>query len=200
MNEKVFRLSAPLHKALSRPVEPIRALVSGEAEYCWRSTMAVQALRKREVLGSNPAVSTNFEGANRASPARACPHSSTGRASGLYLERCTFNSMLRAPNSFPSFMRQDTTLVRRRGKFETFGEHHFFCVGSPTGRRRFPQKEDRQANGSRSAVVMSDVEDSGRQIGHGNIDANDPELPLRRAREAGGFPLPVAFFTLRGEG
>ena len=38
-------------------------------------------------------------------------------------------------------MRQVTALVRRRGKFETCGEHHF-CVGSPTGRRRFPQKED----------------------------------------------------------
>ena len=82
--------------------------------------MAVQALRKREVAGSTPAASTNFERANRASPARACPHSS---------------------NSLLSIMRQVTALVRRRGKFETCGEHHF-CVGSPTGRRRFPQKED----------------------------------------------------------
>ena len=74
-------------------------------------------------------------------PPAPCPHSSTGRASGLYLERCTFNSMLRAPISLLSIMRQVTALVRRRGKFETCGEHHF-CVGSPTGRRRFPQKED----------------------------------------------------------
>jgi hypothetical protein len=44
-------------------------------------------------------------------------------------------------NSLLSIMRQVTALVRRRGKFETCGEHHF-CVGSPTGRRRFPQKED----------------------------------------------------------
>jgi len=33
VNERVFRLSAPLHKALPRPVEPTRALVSGEAEF-----------------------------------------------------------------------------------------------------------------------------------------------------------------------
>ena len=32
VNERVFRLSAPLHTALPRPVEPTRALVSGEAE------------------------------------------------------------------------------------------------------------------------------------------------------------------------
>ena len=59
VNERAFRLSAPLHTALPRPVEPTRALVSGEAEFgCWRSTMAVQALRKREVAGSTPAAST----------------------------------------------------------------------------------------------------------------------------------------------
>jgi hypothetical protein len=33
----------------------------------------------------------------------------------------------------------------------------------------------RQADGSRSAVVMSGVVDSGRESGHGNIDANDPK-------------------------
>ena len=32
VSERVFRLSAPLHTALPRPVEPTRALVSGEAE------------------------------------------------------------------------------------------------------------------------------------------------------------------------
>ena len=32
VNERVFRLGAPLHTALPRPVEPTRALVSGEAE------------------------------------------------------------------------------------------------------------------------------------------------------------------------
>ena len=32
----------------------------------------------------------------------------------------------------------------------------------------------RQADGSRSDVVMSGVVDSGRESGHGNIDANDP--------------------------
>jgi putative tryptophan/tyrosine transport system substrate-binding protein len=37
-----------------------------------------------------------------------------------------------------------------------------------TGARR------RQADESRSGVVMSGVVDSGREIGHGNIDANDP--------------------------
>ena len=57
-------------------------------------------------------------------PPAPCPHSSTGRASGLYLERCTFNSMLRAPIWLLSIMRQVTALVRRRGKFETCGEHH----------------------------------------------------------------------------
>ena len=61
VNERIFRLSAPLHKALPRPVEPKRALVSGEQnEDCWRSTMAVQALRKREVVGSTPAASTSL--------------------------------------------------------------------------------------------------------------------------------------------
>src|SRR5262245_6325336 len=44
-------------------------------------------------------------------------------------------------HSLLSIMRQVTALVRRRGKSETCGEHHF-CVGSPPGRRRFPQKED----------------------------------------------------------
>ena len=33
----------------------------------------------------------------------------------------------------------------------------------------------RQAHGSRSDVVMSDVVDSGRESRHGNIDANDPK-------------------------
>ena len=33
----------------------------------------------------------------------------------------------------------------------------------------------RQADGSRSDVAMSGVVDSGRQIGHGNIDANGPK-------------------------
>src|SRR5262249_46009416 len=63
VNQRVFRLSAPAHKALPRPVEPTRALVSGEAELenCWRSTMAVQALCKREVAGSTPAASTNCQ-------------------------------------------------------------------------------------------------------------------------------------------
>lgn len=34
----------------------------------------------------------------------------------------------------------------------------------------------RQADGSRSDVVMSGVVDSGRESGHGSIDANDPNL------------------------
>src|ERR1700720_2455676 len=33
----------------------------------------------------------------------------------------------------------------------------------------------RQADGSRSDVVMSGVVDSGPESGHGNIDANDPK-------------------------
>lgn len=43
----------------------------------------------------------------------------------------------------------------------------------------------RQADGSRSDVAMSGVVDSGRQIGHGNIDANDPDTKcLKQLREA----------------
>ena len=153
VNERVFRLSAPLHKALPRPVEPIRALVSGEAEDCWRSTMAVQTLRKREVVGSTPTASTNFEGANRASPARnnfeganrASPARAARIAQVVEPPACTWRdarSIRCCGLQFaPLDHEQVTALVRRRGKFETCGEHHF-CVGSPTGRRRFPQKED----------------------------------------------------------
>ena len=38
----------------------------------------------------------------------------------------------------------------------------------------------RQADGPQSKVVMSGVVDSGREIGHGNIDANDPTETLAR--------------------
>jgi hypothetical protein len=37
----------------------------------------------------------------------------------------------------------------------------------------------RQADGSRSDVVMSGVVDSGRESGHGNIDGNDPIRTFR---------------------
>ena len=36
----------------------------------------------------------------------------------------------------------------------------------------------RQADGSRPDVVMSGAVDSGRESGHGNIDANDPKRTL----------------------
>jgi hypothetical protein len=38
----------------------------------------------------------------------------------------------------------------------------------------------RHADGSRLDVVVSGVGDSGRKIGHGNIDANDPRKLLAR--------------------
>ena len=139
--------------------------------------MAVQTLRKREVVGSTPAASTNFEGANRASPARNCRRREPGKPGAQHFEganraspaRDNFESANRASPArariaqlaeppactwrdarstrccglqfAPLDHEQVTALVRRRGKFETCGEHHF-CVGSPTGRRRFPQKED----------------------------------------------------------
>jgi len=42
--------------------------------------------------------------------------------------------------------------------------------------------------GNQSDVVMSGVVDSGRERGHGNIDANDPEQSLRKD---------VEFFTCK---
>ena len=48
---------------------------------------------------------------------------------------------------------------------------------------------------------MSGVADSGREIGHVNIDANDPEQKLMRAREAGApSPRSVLHATGRGLG
>lgn len=46
----------------------------------------------------------------------------------------------------------------------------------------------RQADASRSDVVVSGVVDSGREIGRGNIDANDPELMFRPERYASELP------------
>jgi hypothetical protein len=48
---------------------------------------------------------------------------------------------------------------------ENFSRRQFFTV---------PRNRRRQADGSRSGVAMSGVVDSGREIGHGDIDANDP--------------------------
>ena len=41
----------------------------------------------------------------------------------------------------------------------------------------------RQAEGSRSDVVVSGVVDSGRALGHGNIDPSDPFHPWRHPRK-----------------
>jgi hypothetical protein len=42
-------------------------------------------------------------------------------------------------------------------------------------------QEDDEETGDRSDVVMSGVVDSGRERGHGNIDANDPNPVMRRS-------------------
>src|SRR5260370_41329892 len=56
----------------------------------------------------------------------------------------------------------------------------------------------RQADGSRSDVVVSGVVDSGRESGHGNIDANDPKLPSRLRGEArGAWAAHRAYLTPR---
>ena len=141
VNERVFRLGAPVHKALPRPVEPTRALVSGEAKDCWRSTMAVQTLRKREVVGSTPAASTNFEGANRASPARAARIAQLAEPPA-----CTWRDARSTRCCGLQFAPLDHEAGHRFGKAERqvrdLRGAPIFCVGSPTGRRRFPQKED----------------------------------------------------------
>jgi hypothetical protein len=69
---------------------------------------------------------------------------------------------------------------------------------------RWPQSSlRRHADGSRSDVVVSVAVDSGREIRHGNIDANDPKRALQDSPVVMPRPLPawyrLAKPQLRGE-
>ena len=95
------RPALPKDKSASRPVGPTNGSGFGETNPQAGIAQLTERRSRKAEAGGLPLL-----------PA-PCPHSSIGRASGLYLERCTFDSMLRAP-----IRRRSTVAVQALGKGE----------------------------------------------------------------------------------